>query len=144
MSLDNLLGRSLERVDPDPDAIRRLLEAARRNIADARVEAISRENRFDAAYKAIMQLANAALQASGYRTLTSQPGHHRTMLQSLPKTVGLEPERVLILDKLRMQRNVSDYSGDPVTVAAMDECMASAKSLLDDVAAWLAKNHPEI
>lgn len=143
MSLDNLLGRSLERIEPDTATIRRLREAARRNIADAEVEAISRENRFDAAYKAIMQLANAALQASGYRTLTSQPGHHRTMLQSLPKTVGVEPERVMVLDKLRMQRNVADYSGDPVTAATMEECVDSAKALLDDVSAWLDQNHPE-
>lgn len=143
MSLDNLLGRSLERIEPDTATIRRLREAARRNIADAEVEAISRENRFDAAYKAIMQLANAALQASGYRTLTSQPGHHRTMLQSLPKTVGVEPERVMVLDKLRMQRNVADYSGDPVTAATMEKCVDSAKALLDDVSAWLDQNHPE-
>jgi hypothetical protein len=39
---------------------------------------LSNENRFDAAYKAIMQLSNAALQAAGFRTLTSKTGHHQT------------------------------------------------------------------
>jgi len=49
MSLDNLVGISLDRVTPDAAAIRRLLTAAARNIADAQVNAISAENRFDAA-----------------------------------------------------------------------------------------------
>jgi len=74
MTLDNLIGISLERVMPDATAIRRLLEAAARNIKDAHVEEVSAENRFDAAYKTIMQLANASLQANGFRTLTSKPG----------------------------------------------------------------------
>jgi hypothetical protein len=36
-----------------------------------------------------LQIANAALQASGYRTLTSKPGHHQVMIQSLSKTLGI-------------------------------------------------------
>ena len=72
MSLDDLVGISLEKVKPDSASIARLLAAARRNIADATIMAVSSENRFDAAYKAIMQLANASLQANGFRTLTSK------------------------------------------------------------------------
>ena len=74
MSLDKLVGISLEKLEPDSTSIARLLAAARRNIADATIMAVSSENRFDAAYKAIMQLANASLQANGFRTLTSGPG----------------------------------------------------------------------
>jgi len=90
MSLENLVGKSLEIIEPDASVIRRLLSSAERNIADAHVDEISPENRFDAAYKAIMQLANAALQANGFRTLTSKPGHHMTMIQALGQTVDLE------------------------------------------------------
>ena len=64
MGLDNLVGKTLETINPDASVIKRLLSAAERNIADAQVIKISSENRFDAAYKAIMQLANAALQAN--------------------------------------------------------------------------------
>ena len=60
MGLDNLVGRTLERITPDSATISRLMNAARRNIADAKITAVSAENRFDAAYKAIMQLANVA------------------------------------------------------------------------------------
>ena len=51
MSLDNLVGISLENIEPDFASIARLLAAARRNIAEATIMAVSPENRFDAAYK---------------------------------------------------------------------------------------------
>ncbi len=59
-----------------------------------------------------MQFANAALQAHGYRTLTSKPGHHQTMIQLLPQTLGTDKKTVIILDAMRKQRNIADYSGD--------------------------------
>lgn len=144
MSLENLTGISLEKVEPDGHVIRRLLAAAERNIADAHVMEISSENRFDAAYKAIMQLSNAALQANGYRTLTSRPGHHMTMIQLLSQTTGTEKQTVIVLDALRKQRNVADYSGDIVPASAVDECVKHAENLLHDVNAWLKENKPEL
>ena len=57
MSLENLVGISLESIAADRAAIKRLLAAGKRNIADSHVAAISAETRFDAAYKAIVQLA---------------------------------------------------------------------------------------
>ena len=43
MSLDNLLGISLEPIESDPLAIRRLMEAATRNIKDSQITAVSNE-----------------------------------------------------------------------------------------------------
>jgi hypothetical protein len=130
MSLNNLLGKTLERIDIDPEAITRLLIAAKRNIEDAHITAISLENRFDAAYKAIMQLANIALQANGYRTLTNKPGHHMTMIQTLNRTIGLDNQTVIVLDTLRKQRNINDYSGDIIPESTVHECIAYAKKLV--------------
>jgi hypothetical protein len=48
-----------------------------------------------------MQCAMVGLWANGYRTSTSQPGHHQTALQALPKTLGVAPDTVIILDALR-------------------------------------------
>lgn len=144
MSLDNLVGKTLEKIEPDAANIQKLLNAAIRNIADAHVMEISVENRFDAAYKAIMQLANAALQANGYRTLTSKPGHHMTMLQTLKQTIGLDKQTVIVLDALRKQRNMADYSGDIVPASAVEECMKYAQSLLDELSHWLKVNKPEL
>lgn len=144
MSLENLIGISLEAIEPDSSTIARLLAAAERNIADSHAENVSNETRYDAAYKAIMQLANAALQANGFRTLTSKPGHHQTMIQTLPLTVGLEQENVIVLDALRKQRNIADYSGDLVPINTVHECMRQSESLLEAVKQWLKTNKPAL
>lgn len=144
MSLDNLVGKSLERITVDTAVIGRLLSAASRNIADAHVTEISAENQFDAAYKAIMQMANVALQVNGYRTLTSTPGHHMTMIQSLNQTIGLDKQTVIVLDALRKQRNVADYSGDIIPPSLVEECVAHAEALQTEIVQWIKKNKPEL
>ena len=144
MSLENLIGISLESIETDGAAVRRLLAAAERNIADSHVEAITSETRFDAAYRAIMQLANAALQANGFRTLTSKPGHHRTLIQVLNQTSGLDKQAVIVLDALRKQRNVADYSGDPVPAGTAEDCTRQAENLLEVVGHWITNNKPEL
>jgi hypothetical protein len=142
--LDNLVGRTLERVAPERAGIARMLAAAERNLADARLRALSAENRFDAAYKAILQCAMVALRANGFRTLTSQAGHHQTALQTLPLTIGLSKDRMILLDALRKQRNLADYEGEPVTAQIVAEGLAQAQQLLADVKAWLKTNKPEL
>ncbi|MBL4660344.1 MAG: hypothetical protein JKY19_08305 [Alcanivoracaceae bacterium] len=91
-----------------------------------------------------MQLANLALQANGYRTLTSKPGHHMTMIQSLTQTLGIEKNTVIVLDALRKQRNVADYSGDIVPNSAVNECIGQAEELLLCINDWLKNNKPEL
>jgi len=145
MSLENLAAISqLERISPDAGDIARLLEAAARSLSDARLPGLSAEGRFDMAYKAVMQTANTALQANGYRTLTSKPGHHATMIQTLPMTVGLDKTSMVVLDALRKQRNVIDYSGELVSDAMAAEAVARAEALIGKVREWLAENKPEL
>jgi uncharacterized protein (UPF0332 family) len=60
------------------------------------------------------------------------------MIQSLVKTLDVDFETVIVLDALRKQRNVADYSGDLVTDAAVRECVAQAEFLLDIVHKKLA------
>lgn len=144
MTLENLLGISLERVEPDPSAIKRLLQAAQQNINGSKSTSISNEIRFDAAYKAIMQMANTALQCNGYRTLTSKPGHHLTMIQSLPKTIGVDTETLIVLDTLRKQRNATDYSGDLIPNSSLNECIDQAEKLWELLNDWIRKSYPHL
>lgn len=145
MSLENLLKiGQLKEHPPDGEEIQRLLAAAERNLADARVTAISPETRFDAAYKAIMQSALAALMAHGYRPDTKRPGHHATVVQGLPLTIGPSAIRVTVLDTLRRQRNVSDYTGEDIDDSSAEHCIAEADRLLKDVAVWLSRNRPRL
>lgn len=121
--------------------IERALAAARRSLKDARVQEISPETRFDAAYSAIMQTALAALMASGYRPDTNQPGHHATVLQTLPKTVGLPAGRLAMLDTLRRKRNLAAYMGEDVDEGSVNQCVKEAERLHEEVMAWLADPH---
>lgn len=118
MSLQNLqtIGQ-LRAHQPDAGGIAKLLQAAHRNLDDAGVRQVSTDNRFNAAYKCIMQCAMLALWANGYRTVTSNPGHHQTAIQSLGLTMAVPQPDIIVLDALRRQRNVSDYEGDPVSTA---------------------------
>ena len=63
MSLQNLVGVSLDSITPSRETVARLRAAAKRQIADALVASISAETRFAAAYTAIRMLADLALHA---------------------------------------------------------------------------------
>jgi len=143
--LQNLLKiGQLKEHPPNAAEIRQLLAAAQRNLGDARVHAISLETRFDAAYKAIMQAALAAMMAHGYRPDTNRPGHHMTLVQALSLTIDLPAARITLLDTLRRKRNISDYTGEDIDEGSVESCTAEAGRLMDDVRAWLRANRPHL
>jgi len=145
MTLENLSKTGqLKAHETDPAEIDRLLEVAQRNLNDSSVESISLETRFDAAYKAIMQSALAALMANGYRPDTNRPGHHMTVIQSLTKTIGLPGERVTVLDALRRKRNQSDYTGEGADKRSTESCIQEAAQLLAELTEWLKENRPDL
>lgn len=81
----------------------------------------------------MMQAALAAMRRLGYRPATSEPGHHQLVIQALPKTAGISPERIAVLDAFRKARNQSDYQGIPVSDAVAGECADEARRLLAEV-----------
>lgn len=145
MSLQNLLKiGQLKTHPPDAAEVQRLLAAATRNLADAPVTTISPETRFDAAYKAVMQSALAALMANGYRPDTNRPGHHVTVVQGLALTIGLSQPRVVVLDTLRRKRNLADYTGEDIDDSSVKHCITEGDQLLHDVMAWLKAHQPQL
>lgn len=122
----------------------RLLAAARRQLADARVAEISAETRFGSAYAAIRMVADAGLNAHGFRTLTSRPGHHQTAIQSLTKTFAIPAQTVVVLDGLRKQRHLIEYTGESVPESMVAVCIAEAERLLASATDWLSANKPEL
>lgn len=145
MTLQNLLRiGKLKDHAPTAAEVLRLLAAIERNLADAVVPKISDESRFDIAYKAVMQCALAAMMASGYRPSTSEPGHHVTLIQSLPLTLGVNNATWVVLDALRRKRNANDYTGDVVTPDMVTECVAQATHLHTLLRQHLKKHHPEL
>src|ERR1039458_2040327 len=81
-----------------PEEIADLLGIVSRDLHDARVEAISEDRRFEAAFNAARTAANVALRACGYRTAT-QLGHHLKTVETLELTI--QGDRRLI-QKLRV------------------------------------------
>ncbi|MBI3043492.1 MAG: DNA-binding protein [Betaproteobacteria bacterium] len=123
----------------DAKEIARLLAAAERGVADARVGKISPETRFDAAYRAITQIGLAALMAQGYRPDTNRPGHHMTIIQTLTLTFGIDARRMALLDTLRRKRNLADYTGADIDEASVAACIEAAQKLLHDAKARIGK-----
>lgn len=145
MTLQNLLkiGR-LKEHQPSAAEVQRLLAAVSRNLQDAAATNISDETRFDVAYKAVMQCALVATMAAGYRPAASEPGHHQTMIQSLPLTLGVSNDTWVVLDALRRQRNANDYTGQPIAPTAVAECLAQAKALNKALLAHLKAKRPDL
>ena len=144
MSLENLVGVSLEKITPARQTVLRLLDSASRHIADAKVREISAETRFASAYTAIRMLADVGLHARGFRTLTSKPGHHQAAIQSLGQTFGIDNAVLVRLDRLRKQRNLTEYSGDVIPQSAVDECLRQAQSLHSAARGWLRAHRPDL
>ena len=91
-----------------------------------------------------MQCATASLWANGYRTSTSKPGHHQTVIQALPLTIGLDTRTMIVLDGLRKQRNLGDYDGNPISPTVVEACQGQASALLGLVRTWLAAHRPDL
>jgi hypothetical protein len=145
MTLENLLQiGKLKPHEPTHEELARLLAAAGRNLKDAGHAGISPESRFDIAYKAVMQCALLAMLAQGFRPSTNEPGHHALVIQSLPKTLDIPVQDMLVLDKLRKKRNLSDYTGEGVSEAEAQACARSAGKLFDAVDAFLKARFPEV
>src|SRR5262249_31286219 len=136
--------KNLDRIAPSAETIRRLLDGATRHIADAKITAVSGETRFVSAYTAIRMLADVGLNANGYRTRSSSPGHHLIAIGALGQTVGVAAREIARLDKLRQMRNAAEYSGDLIPKAAVAECVRQAHALQTLVLEWLSEKKPEL
>lgn len=134
MNSTNLLNLArigqLDQVALSVELVKRMLAAAKQRLRDAEFTQNSSETRFDCAYTTIRTVADIGLHLHGFRTSTSRPGHHQTAIQCLAYTLGIDDATVRVLDGLRKQRNVSDYDGEPVTDAALKECLKQAKALV--------------
>lgn len=144
MTLDNLVGRGLEKAAADREELSRYLERIGRKLADSRQQSISLDSRFDLAFEALLQIALAALRANGYRT-TSAAGHHQLALQALPKSLGTDAVRVRALDEFRKKRSAGLYLAEFEPSSAEVEALVRAvERLRKDLVAWLKAKRPEL
>jgi hypothetical protein len=121
-----------------------LLGIVNRDLLDARVEAISEDRRFEAAFNAARTAANLALRACGYRTAT-QLGHHLKTIESLDLTIQAAPELIQKMRVFSKKRNATSYdSAGNVSEQELEDVIKVADELRHSVTVWLRKNHPEL
>jgi hypothetical protein len=121
-----------------------MLEAIRQNIEDARSGSVSAETRFEAAYRAITQCAMVALWANDFRPSKSVPGHHMTLIQMLPNSIGLGVDEMRLLDTFRVKRNAIDYSGEAVDGESLRVCIDAADNLQQHLQRWLTAHRSDL
>jgi hypothetical protein len=140
MTLDNLVGKGLQKESPTAAEIQRLLAKSKTGLTDAANQTISRESRFDLAYEALLQLAICALRANGYRP-DSRGGHHVIALQGLAKGIGYPKEKIRLMDEFRRQRAIGLYDGsfDP-SETELEALLTTAKDLSKYLESWIQTN----
>jgi hypothetical protein len=127
-----------------PGEIADLLDIVSRDLHDARVEAISEDRRFEAAFNAARTAANVALRASGYRS-TMQLGHHLKTIESLELTIQADPKLIQKMRVFSKKRNATSYdSAGNISNHELEDAIKVADELQQSVTAWLRKNHPEL
>ena len=126
------------------DEIQSLLTIVDRDLHDAKVNEISEDRRFEAAFSAARTCANIALRASGYRTST-QPGHHTKTIESLELTIGADTRLIRKMKTLSQKRNATSYdTAGNVSSLELDLAIKTVIELRQAVVAWVEANHPKL
>lgn len=120
-----------------------LLGVADRDIQNCQVAGLSPDWQLGIAYNSVLQMATAALAASGYRA--SRESHHYWTLQTLTFTMGLDKGTIGQLDQFRKKRNISDYErAGIVSDQEAKEMIALARKLRKDIEKWLRAHYPDL
>jgi len=134
----------LRREPTSPSEIKDLLGIVERSLADSRVEAVSTDLRFIAAFNAALCAATTALRASGHRAAT-QAGHHVKTIESLELTLKANPKLIQRFKTFNNKRNKSVYDvAGAVSDQELEAMVKLANELKNSTLAWLQESHPEL
>jgi hypothetical protein len=134
----------LRREATSPGEIKNLLGIVDRSLADSKVEAVSTDLRFIAAFSAALTVATTALRATGHRTAT-QAGHHVKTIESLELTIRASPKLIQRFKIFNNKRNKSSYDvAGAVSDQELEAIVKLATELKDSTVAWLHASHPEL
>ncbi len=144
MSLEDWLNEGkLQKHLTSREELDRLFAVFERDIGDARAQNISADRRFATAYNAALMVARAALAVGGYRT--SGEGNHYLAIHSLAYTIKPDERVIILFNKLRKKRNITDYEMTGM-VSAQDvvETIELAQMLRRSFIDWLKTSRPEL
>ena len=144
MTLDNLVGKGLQREPTDAEEIGRFLGKIDTKLADARARGVSVDSRFDIAYEAMLQIGLVALRAHDLRP-DSRGGHHVLALQTLETTIGFPKAKIRVIDQFRRQRSQGLYDGSfEPSETEVSELVALVEALRQTLVGWLRQHRPDL
>ena len=150
MSLEKLVQLGWYKAEPSsPKEIADLFSIVDRSLADSKVESISDDLRFQAAYNGILTLANIALRANGFRVSQGQ-GHHQRVIESLEHSLmsqdtATRGKWVRKIKSHSQKRNTTSYDlAGGVSPTDLTQIMKDLTVLREQIKAWLKEVHPEL
>lgn len=145
MSLNELEANGrLRRHETSAQEVADLMRIAEAGLADARVEAVTLDRRFCAAYDAARALADLVLACAGYRTMGA--GRHVTVFEALPMAMGEERAELSgYLSICRARRNVAEYERvGEIMADEVSELIECVEAFRGEVLEWLRERHPSL
>jgi len=134
----------LRREPTSPGEIKGLRGIVKRSLADSKVEAVSTDLRFIAAFNAALPLATLALRATGHRAVT-QAGHHVKTIESLELTLKPNAKLIHKFKTFNNKRNKSVYDvAGAISDQELQSMVSLASELKNSAIAWLREIHPEL
>lgn len=134
----------LRREPTSPNEIKSLLGIVDRSLADSKVEAVSTDLRFIAAFNAALCIATLALRATGHRTVT-QAGHHVKTIESLELTMKPNAKIIQKFKTFNNKRNKSVYDvAGAISDQELESMILLASELKKNTIVWLQKVHPKL
>ena len=145
MSLEKWVEYGWLRQEPtSPNEIKSLLGIVDRSLTDSKVEAVSTDLRFIAAFNAALCIATLALRATGHRTVT-QAGHHVKTIESLEFTLNPNAKIIQKFKTFNNKRNKSVYDvAGAISDQELESMIALASELKKNTIAWLREVHPKL
>jgi SAV_6107-like HEPN len=145
MTLEKWLSeRRLRSHETSVEEIADLFSLIERDIADAKIEALSADRRFATAYNAALQLGTVVLRVAGYRT--SGMGHHWITFQAISEIIpDADIELVDYFDSCRQKRNTADYDcAGAISDGEVKELLEETIKFREIVYEWLRANHSQL
>ncbi len=150
MSLEKLAQLGWYKAEPtSAKEIADLFSIVDRSHADSKVEGISDDLRFQAAYNGILTLVNIALRATGFRVSLGQ-GHHQRVIESLEYTMTTQDAtaREKWVRKIKshsQKRNTTSYDlAGGISPTELAQVTKDLTALREQVKTWLKEVHPEL
>lgn len=114
------------------------------DLDDARIPALSPDQRLACCYNAILTAARAVLRSAGYRVPEGTTNHHYYATQSLQFTALLDVATVQQIESMGKKRVMADYVRvGEVSQSMVEEALAFAETCCHRVTDWIRETHPE-